>query len=1105
MKSDQISHKPYELYTTNDWRSLIQPKIENQWFERKAHDPSRQPRDLRDFIHQRIARTICAFANSNPDVGGLLVIGIGDRGELHGIDRFGTDYANTILSYADRLDGPTPEHRLVGFTREDGVADHLIFIYTPFLPRRVARTTDGQCHVRRGDKTETLRPEEALDLAYRKGELHFEGEPAIPFDEQELEPGIVSEFIEQYIQQRRLSDSPSAERVLRLARLTTQKDGQTWLTKGGLLVFHKDPRRTIPGAYVRYFRYEGRDDQSTLLRDEPFESAIPIIIQKLREFLPTQFARFSYRREGILTAEDEYPTAAWDEAIVNALVHRSYSQQTRPIWIRHFDDRFEVTSPGSYPLGVTPDNLIHTPRNTNLMEALRYLNFVRMAEEGIARMRQAMRHAGLPPPRFSPPELDRVTCTLLNNLDERVKARTDPATRAQIAPTTVTSNIYPLNFRSFLTTESDAPFSEEPGRPTFGEIRQALHEALRAANFRVDSFAGVTAVNFADEYVIPELSASKIASIYPGITFRLLELNRAFYLVLDHTVEVRNRVQAKKIMRCLPWLQLGNHRRCFVRRDTDWLPGFIIDVRNGACQVELKKKGDTLPKTIEVQAESVIPNLSTIELTALLQTEGINVQLVQEIRKAALAAAKDAPRRRLERVQEIAETLSARIFPLVIGSHEVELSPTPVEMNQPPALMGRKLHEPKAQFDSQGLRQEQNILRGLTTFGSFEKPNDELLLVLVSPASWASKLQDFVTRLRQGHQQYRGMERTFGVRFGSVTTLIAEVPEYEERVAETIAQLPFDSRPIFIVFTPERGVSRANYEAPYYRLKRLLLEAGYPSQMIREDTLEQPDWKDFNFALDVFAKSGFVPWVLNEGMPNADLFIGLSSSLITHRRQRQRMIGYANVFDDFGRWLFYQGASAAVPYAQRNDMFADLLGKITREYQAKRRKLQWVHVHHASRLGREDREQIARGILTAAPDAEISFVYINKHNAFRLFDASPKGDGVAERGTWFRLSPNQFVIATTGPNPMGQTYLGTPRPLDVRINRVQSRGKLDLDIYAQQLLSLTRLNWASTRSFCHEPITIKFAHDIAYLMNVFLATGDEFRLHDKLQSTPWFL
>jgi len=429
----------------------------------------------------------------------------------------------------------------------------------------------------------------------------------------------------------------------------------------------------------------------------------------------------------------------------------------------------------------------------------------------------------------------------------------------------------------------------------------------------------------------------------------------------------------------------------------------------------------------------------------------------------------------------------------------------PAEINQPPLFLGQKLRDPKAQFDRKGLRQDDDILRGLTTFGSYEKPEAEIPLVVVCPGVWASKMQAFIGRLRQGHQRYRGIETTFGVRFGAVTTVIAETPEYETKVREAIAPLPSDTRPVFLVFAPERGFSRANYDSPYYRLKRLLLEAGYPSQMVKEDTLEHPEWKDYNFALDVFAKSGFVPWVLSEGMPNADLFIGLSSSILTHKSQRRRVIGSANVFDDFGRWLFYQGASAAVPYENRNAMFAALLGSITRDYQAKRRKLQWVHIHHSAKLRHKDQHEITQGILSEAPDAAISFVRINERHAFRLFDDSPRGDGVAARGTWVMLSPNKFVLATTGPNSIGQKYIGTPRPLEISVHRVNTREKLDLAIYAQHVLSLTRLNWASTSAFCHAPITIKFAHDIAYLMNVFLTTGTDFRLHDRLRTTPWFL
>src|SRR5262249_49540716 len=217
--------------------------------------------------------------------------------------------------------------------------------------------------------------------------------------------------------------------------------------------------------------------------------------------------------------------------------------------------------------------------------------------------------AGLPQPRFSPPELDRVTCTLLNNIDERIKARTDLATRARIMPTTVTPNIYPLRMTSSLTEDAHAPFAEEAGRPTFSEVRAALHKALLTADFHIDSFAGVTAVDFTDEYVVPALKASKIAAIYPGIAFRLLELDRSFYVVLDHTVEVRNRVHAGHVRRALPWLWLDNHRRCFVRCHTGWKPGYIVEAMNSSYQVELKKEGQTPPEVIEVEAVAVIPDL----------------------------------------------------------------------------------------------------------------------------------------------------------------------------------------------------------------------------------------------------------------------------------------------------------------------------------------------------------------------------------------------------------------------------------------------------------------------------------------------------------------
>lgn len=56
-----------------------------------------------------------------------------------------------------------------------------------------------------------------------------------------------------------------------------------------------------------------------------------------------------------------------------------------------------------------------------------------------------------------------------------------------------------------------------------------------------------------------------------------------------------------------------------------------------------------------------------------------------------------------------------------------------------------------------------------------------------------------------------------------------------------------------------------------------------------------------------------------------------------------------------------------------------------------------------------------------------------------------------------------------------------------------------------QILSLTKLNWASTDALCGEPITTKYAHDIAYLTDAFLRQAGRFVLHPALERTPWFL
>ena len=95
------------------------------------------------------------------------------------------------------------------------------------------------------------------------------------------------------------------------------------------------------------------------------------------------------------------------------------------VFIRMFDDRLEIESPGGFPPLVTPQNIyeIHHRRNYFLMDALFYLDLVKGENEGTRRIRDEMKAMSLPEPDFSSKNAElgnaMVRVTLLNDSERR--------------------------------------------------------------------------------------------------------------------------------------------------------------------------------------------------------------------------------------------------------------------------------------------------------------------------------------------------------------------------------------------------------------------------------------------------------------------------------------------------------------------------------------------------------------------------------------------------------------------------------------------------------------------------------------------------------------
>lgn len=94
----------------------------------------------------------------------------------------------------------------------------------------------------------------------------------------------------------------------------------------------------------------------------------------------------------------DYAPIAFREALLNALFHRDY-RRMGTVYVQWFPDRIEFSSPGGFPEGITPENiLVHEPlpRNQRLYEAAKRIGLVEQTGRGVDKVFLGQLHLGKP-------------------------------------------------------------------------------------------------------------------------------------------------------------------------------------------------------------------------------------------------------------------------------------------------------------------------------------------------------------------------------------------------------------------------------------------------------------------------------------------------------------------------------------------------------------------------------------------------------------------------------------------------------------------------------------------------------------------------------------
>jgi ATP-dependent DNA helicase RecG len=116
----------------------------------------------------------------------------------------------------------------------------------------------------------------------------------------------------------------------------------------------------------------------------------------------------------------EIPTFDEDvvrEALLNAVSHRDY-RRPGSVFVRQFPRRLEIVSPGGFPPGITPENVLdrQESRNRCVAEALGRCRLVERSGQGMDRIFARLIRNSQPRPDFTGTDAHQVSLTLLGEI-----------------------------------------------------------------------------------------------------------------------------------------------------------------------------------------------------------------------------------------------------------------------------------------------------------------------------------------------------------------------------------------------------------------------------------------------------------------------------------------------------------------------------------------------------------------------------------------------------------------------------------------------------------------------------------------------------------------
>jgi len=355
------------------------------------------------FDFEKLVRYCAALANEG---GGVMVLGVSDRPPrvVVGTSAF-QDLERTKAGLIERLRLRLDVERIT----RDG--KRVLVFRVPSRPLGTPIPVKGAYWMRAGEDLAPMTPDQLRRIFDESGP-DFSAEICRAATLDDLAPDAIDAF------RRRWHRKSQSDRVLRLEDERLLRDAELVVDDGityaalVLLGTHEALGRHLAQTEL-IFEYRSSEEPGPASQREEFRQGLLLSYDRLWELVNLR-NDLQHFQDGLFVLDiPTFDERTVREAILNAASHRDY-RDAGSVFVRQYARRIEIVSPGGFPPGITPENLLwqQKPRNRRIAEALARCGLVERAGQGFDLMYgECIRHSK-PLPDFTRTDVHFVWLTL---------------------------------------------------------------------------------------------------------------------------------------------------------------------------------------------------------------------------------------------------------------------------------------------------------------------------------------------------------------------------------------------------------------------------------------------------------------------------------------------------------------------------------------------------------------------------------------------------------------------------------------------------------------------------------------------------------------------